>query len=59
MTVSNGGVAFQGYYNGIILAVTEVNNIVLFCMPSHKTHHLQPFDKDVYGSFEAFWVKKF
>ncbi|KAI4519898.1 DDE-domain-containing protein, partial [Schizophyllum commune Loenen D] len=33
------------------------NNIILYCLPPHTTHKLQPLDVGVFGPFQTEWVK--
>lgn len=37
------------------LKYAEQNKIVMVCLPSHCTHHLQPLDKSVFKSLKAAW----
>nr|XP_022899780.1 uncharacterized protein LOC111413138 [Onthophagus taurus] len=39
----------------IIADKAEQNDIVLICLSSNTTHHLQPVDKAVFRSFEHHW----
>ena len=34
------------------------NNVILFSLPPHTTHKLQPLDVEVFGPFQKAWVKK-
>ena len=38
-----------------IVKAADKYKITLFCLPSNTTHELQPLDKAVFKSFEAFW----
>ncbi|KAJ4449477.1 hypothetical protein ANN_00876 [Periplaneta americana] len=38
-----------------VVDVADSCGITLFCLPSNTTHDLQPFDKSVFGPYEAFW----
>nr|XP_039260173.1 uncharacterized protein LOC120336543 [Styela clava] len=33
------------------------NNIILYCLPAHTTHILQPLDKGFYGPFKGNWSR--
>jgi hypothetical protein len=34
------------------------NNIILFCLPPHTTHKLQPLDVGVFGPFQRGWIDR-
>lgn len=38
-----------------IVEAADKHNVTLFCLPSNSTHELQPLDKAVFRSFEAYW----
>lgn len=38
-----------------IVEAADRQGITLFCLPSNTTHELQPLDKAVFRSFEAYW----
>ena len=36
--------------------LAQDNNIILFCLPPHTTHKLQPLDVGVFGPFQRGWI---
>lgn len=38
-----------------IVEAADSCGITLFCLPNNTTQELQPFDKSVFGPYEAFW----
>ena len=50
----------DGHASHIILeliSLTRDRGVILFCLPSHTTHALQPLDVGVYGPLESRWGK--
>lgn len=49
---------FDGAKSHLDISIVEAADnlgITLFCLPSNTSHELQPMDKAVFRSFEAFW----
>ena len=38
--------------------LAEENNIELFCLPPHMTHHTQPLDDGVFGPLQHRWMQR-
>jgi hypothetical protein len=45
-------------YNFDFLEYMRDNNVVLWCLPPHTSHHLQPLDKNVFNSLKVGWNRK-
>ncbi|KAI4520798.1 DDE-domain-containing protein, partial [Schizophyllum commune Loenen D] len=41
-----------------IIDLAIENNIILYCLPAHTTHKLQPLDVGVFGPFSDAWIRK-
>jgi len=41
-----------------LITLARENNIILFCLPPHTTHRLQPLDVGVFGPFARAWVER-
>jgi len=41
-----------------IIRLAEANNIIVFCLPPHTTHKLQPLDVGVFGPFQRAWLDR-
>ena len=39
-----------------LVEMAHKNNIILFCLPPHTTHKLQPLDIGVFGPFLKVWI---
>jgi hypothetical protein len=49
----------HGSHNTIeLIKLARENNIVLFCLPPHTTHKLQPLDVGVFGPFQRAWADR-
>ncbi len=40
-----------------LIRLARANNIILFCLPPHTTHKLQPLDVGVFGPFQNAWIE--
>lgn len=38
------------------IELARASKVVLFCLPPHTTHHLQPLDKAIYGPFKHYFA---
>jgi hypothetical protein len=45
------------HINYSFLSYCEVNNIIVFCLPAHSTHILQPLDVGLFGPFQLAYRK--
>jgi hypothetical protein len=43
---------YASQMNYTFLSYWEVNNIIVFCLPAHSTHHIQPRDVVLYGPLQ-------
>jgi hypothetical protein len=41
-----------------LIRLARANNIILFCLPPHTTHKLQPLDIGVFGPFQRAWIER-
>lgn len=41
-----------------LIRLARANNIILFCLPPHTTHKLQPLDVGVFGPFQRAWIER-
>jgi DDE superfamily endonuclease/Tc5 transposase DNA-binding domain len=41
-----------------LIKLARENNIILFCLPPHTTHKLQPLDVGVFGPFQRAWADR-
>lgn len=41
-----------------LCSLARDNNIILFCLPLHTTHKLQPLDMGVFGPFQRSWIDR-
>ena len=41
-----------------LIRLARANNIILFCLPPHTTHKLQPLDVGVFGPFQRAWLER-
>ncbi|KZP26367.1 DDE-domain-containing protein, partial [Athelia psychrophila] len=49
----------HGSHEGIkMVRLGRENNIILFCLPPHTTHMLQPLDVGVFGPFQRAWIDR-
>jgi hypothetical protein len=39
-----------------LIELAQQHNIILFCLPPHTTHKLQPLDVGVFGPFSRAWT---
>ena len=42
-----------------LIELAHEHNIILFCLPPHTTHKLQPLDIGVFGPFARAWLDRF
>ena len=43
------------HYNPRVLRIAAEEDIILFCLPPHTTHLLQPLDNGVFSSLKGHW----
>ena len=43
------------HYNPRVLRIAAEEDIILFCLPPHPTHLLQPLDNGVFSSLKSHW----
>lgn len=41
-----------------LIRIARKNNCILFCLPPHTTHKLQPLDVGVFGPFQRAWIER-
>jgi len=41
-----------------LIELTHEHNTILFCLPPHTTHKLQPLDVGVFGLFSCTWTEQ-
>ncbi|KIL55069.1 hypothetical protein M378DRAFT_58967, partial [Amanita muscaria Koide BX008] len=41
-----------------LINLARKHNIILFCLPPHTTHKLQPLDVGVFGPFQRAWSER-
>ena len=45
------------HYNLNVLRMAAEEEIIIFCLPPHTTHLLQPLDNGLFASLKSHWVK--
>jgi hypothetical protein len=49
----------HGFYETLnLLHIAKEHNIILFSLPPHTTHKLQPLDVGVFGPFACAWIER-
>jgi hypothetical protein len=47
----------HGSYDTLnLIKLAQERNVILFCLPPHTTHKLQPLDVSVFGPFSHAWT---
>lgn len=41
-----------------VIALSREHNVILYCLPPHTTHKLQPLDIGVFGPFQCAWADR-
>ena len=41
-----------------VITISREHNVLLFCLPPHTTHKLQPLDVGVFGPFQRAWADR-
>ena len=49
----------DGHSTHLQPSVVRMEDVILFCLPPHSTHLIQPLDKGCFGPLEAAWEEVF
>ena len=41
-----------------VITLSQEHNVLLYCLPPHTTHMLQPLDVGVFGPFQRAWADR-
>ena len=50
--------AHTSHYNPGVLRMAAEEEVILFCLPSHTTHLLQPLDNGSFSSLKSHWRRE-